>query len=132
MTPGCALRPSHACNSSCSSLHDRLETARSHPAPRLLIDRLPRGQVIRQHVPRRAASDQSARRIEDLAEPVAALFAAFSHQCQIRHNERPFFVAYIARMRLAGFHPNTLPYLISGKIHNPSRKASCTSDYVQV
>ncbi|KVP17706.1 hypothetical protein WJ84_13970 [Burkholderia ubonensis] len=91
-------------------MHDRLETARSHPALRLLIDRFPRGQVIRQHAPRRAASDQPAQRIEDLAKLVAALFTVFSHQRQIRHNERPFFVAYIARIRLAGFHPDILPY----------------------
>lgn len=61
-------------------MHDGPETARSHPA----------------------------QRIEGLAKRVAALFAVFSHQRQKRHNERPFFVACIARVRLAGVHPDVL------------------------
>ena len=51
-----------------------LEATRIQSVPALLVDRLPRRQVIGQQPPKRTCSNQPAQSIEDLAQIVLALW----------------------------------------------------------
>jgi len=75
------------------------------PALRLLVDRVPRRQVVH-HAPTRARPDDPARPVEHLAQRVLALRRVLLHQRQVRGHERPLVIAHVARVRLPGrrFH----------------------------
>src|SRR5262245_2611621 len=57
--------------------HKRIKGARFEPAARLLVDDDPRRQIMRNPAPWRAALDQIAQAVEDLAQLVAALSGIF-------------------------------------------------------
>jgi len=80
---------------------------RRQPALRLLIDRSPGRQVVRHPAPRRARLHDVAQAIEHLAQAVLALPRILALKRQIRHNQRPFFIGYVRRIRLADkLHPS--------------------------
>jgi hypothetical protein len=61
--------------------------------------------------PRRAALDQIAQAIEDLAQRVFPLSHIFGQQRQVAGDKRPFFVAHITGIGFASTHPRILsPY----------------------
>jgi hypothetical protein len=83
-----------------------LEHPRPEPAARLLVDDLPRGQVVGQHAPGRARADHIAKRVEHLAQIVPALAGIEGQQREIGRHERPLLVPHIGPVRLAGSHPH--------------------------
>ena len=76
----------------------RGEAAGGHPPPRLLVGRLPRRQVVRQHPPLAAASDDVTQGVEQLARVMAALRGVGPHQARVRGGERPLVVADVTRV----------------------------------
>src|ERR687889_1503493 len=69
-----------------------LEDARFEPPLRLLVDRLPRRQVVGHVAPRRAGAYDPPQSVEDLAQIVLALRGVLSNECQVGGNKCPLFV----------------------------------------
>lgn len=84
-------------------LDDCLEDACLQPALRLLIDRLPRGQIIGHQPLRSTCAHQPAQPIEHFEQTVHALRGRFGHQGHIGGHEDPFVITDIARVRFP-FH----------------------------
>jgi len=79
----------------------RFKAARPQPALRLLVDRFPAREIMRQHPPLGAGPNQPAQPVVDLAQVVAALQGLFALQTQLRSGEGPFLVAHIRRVGFA-------------------------------
>ncbi len=75
-----------------------------HPVLDLLIDDVPRRQVIRHHAPGRTCSCDPAQAVEDFAQAVGTLPGTFGHQRQVRHDEGPFFVADVSWIRCSSYY----------------------------
>ena len=84
------------------------------PAARLLINDIPGWQIMRQPAPLCPSPHDPAQAIKDFAQGIIALGRLFTHQRQVRSDERPFFVAHIAGISFA-FHLNNLSQL---KVNN--------------
>jgi hypothetical protein len=69
------------------------EDAGTQPSLGLLIDDLPRWQVMR---PRRACSCDPAQAVEHIVECVLTLWCLFVHQCEAGRDERLLFIADVA------------------------------------
>jgi hypothetical protein len=77
-----------------------LEHTGAGPAQRLLVNHPPRWEVVRQHPPRRAGTEQPLERVEHLAQLVAPLRRIFGQQGQVGTDERPFLGAHVGWMSL--------------------------------
>src|SRR5215212_11813389 len=66
-----------------------LEDARFYPPLRLLVDRLPRRQVVGHVSPRGAGAYDPPQSVEDLAQIVLALGCVFPNEREVRSKERP-------------------------------------------
>jgi hypothetical protein len=104
---GLALAPLGHANDGAQVRHHRLEAARVQPAPALLVDRLPRRQIVGQHTPGRSCAYQPAQGVEDFAQIVLALRCVLVHQGEVWRSEAPFFIADIRGIGLAR-HSRTL------------------------
>ena len=82
-------------------LGQRLEAAGAQPSPRLLIDDLPRRQVVGHPTPRRAGLHDIAQAVEHLAQGVHALSALFRQKRRTGRNKRPLLIRNIGRIRFA-------------------------------
>lgn len=89
----------------------RFEAVRLHSAAALLVDRLPRWEVVGQQTQRCASTNQLAQGVKDFAQVMAALRRRLFHQRQIRASEAQFFVADVRRVGLAG-HSRALTSLL--------------------
>ena len=69
-----------------------LEDTRFEPPLRLLVDRLPRRQVVGHVAPRGAGPHDPPQPVEDLAQFVLALRGVLSDECQVGGNKCPLFV----------------------------------------
>ena len=87
----------------------RLEDSGVDPALGLLVDGLPRREVVWHHAPRGSGSHYPAQGIEDLAQVVDALRGVFAEQREVGGDERPLFVAHVGRVRLSVRHGGMLP-----------------------
>jgi len=94
-----------------------LKNASRDPALGLLIDGLPRREVVRQHPPGRSTPHDPPEPVKDLAQFVGALRNIFSEKCQIRGDKSPLLVGNIAWIRFAGFHARMQPPS-SAEVHN--------------
>jgi len=79
----------------------RFKTSGLEPAPRLLIDRGPGRQIVRQHPPFTPGARQPAQAVEEFAQGVLALRRVCLHQRQVRHAEVPFLIGHIAQIGLS-------------------------------
>ncbi len=84
---------------------------RPHPALGLLIDRMPRGQIVGHHAPLGPRAHDPAQAVEHLAQRMLALGRSFRHQHQIGRDKRPFVIRDIRRVWLACwyFHTPSIP-----------------------
>ena len=116
---GLALAPLCYANDGAQVRHHRLEATRIKPTPALLVDRLPRRQIVGQHPPGRSRAHQPTQGVEDLTQIVLALRRLRVHQGQVGRSEAPFFIADVCRVRLAG-HLQTLSLAprSRSKVHN--------------
>ena len=73
-------------------VNDGLEAAGGQPAAGLLVDGLPRGEVLGQVAPRGAATDEPSRGVEDIAHVVDALAGVLGEQAEVGEDELPFGV----------------------------------------
>ena len=73
------------------------EAAGLEPGLGRLVDRLPAGEVVGQHPPRRPGADEPAQGIEDLVQVVVPLRGVGGHQGEIGGHEGPFVVRDVAR-----------------------------------
>ena len=73
-----------------------LEDARFEPPLRLLVDRLPRRQVVGHVSPRRAGAYDPPQSVEDLAQVVLALGGVLPHEREVRGDKRPLLVGNVA------------------------------------
>ena len=87
------------------------------PPLALLIDRLPRREVVRQHPPFRPGTHDPAQGVEDDAQIVVALRGIEAHQGQIGEDEVPFVVADIGGVGLA-FRSHTSQCTPLCQVHN--------------
>ena len=85
-----------------------LEDARIDPSLCLLVDGLPRRQVVGHVSPRRAGAHDPSQGVEDLAKVVIALGCVLSDERQIRSDERPLLVGNIARVWFSSSHAEML------------------------
>src|ERR1043165_5311204 len=84
----------------------RLKTTGFDPSLGLLINHLPRRQVMRHHPPHSTHLHQIPQRIEYLAQGVDPLWGTFAHQREIADTKRPFFIADITRITFSSsVHP---------------------------
>src|SRR5215217_5798596 len=90
-------------------VNHRLEDSGVDPALGLLVDGLPRREVVWHHAPRGSGSHYPAQGIEDLAQVVDALRGVFAEQREVGGDERPLFVAHVGRVRLSVRHGGMLP-----------------------
>src|SRR6185437_267999 len=82
-------------------MRHRLKTSRLDPPLCLLVNHVPRWQVIGQHSPGTTGSNQIAQGVENLPQRIHSLRRPFSHQSQISHAKRPFFIGHITRIILS-------------------------------
>ena len=82
-------------------MDDGRERPGAQPALGLLVDRLPRGEVVRQHPPFRPCAHDPAQGVEDLAQVVVAPGSVEAHQGQVREDELPLGIGDIGRIGLA-------------------------------
>ena len=82
---------------------DRLKHSGFEPALRLLIDRCPRGRVMRHHAPLGSGAHDPAQPIKDFTLVVLALRRLWRHQGQVGSHKAPFVIAYITGIGLS-FH----------------------------
>jgi hypothetical protein len=68
------------------------------PALRLLVDRVPQGQVVGHHAPGRTGTHEIAQTIEDLPQGMLALRGVLGHQGQVGGNERPLVITHVTRI----------------------------------
>src|SRR5262249_46478199 len=99
-----------------------LEYSCVEPALGLLVHSIPRRQVIRHHAPLSSTSDYPSQPIEHLSQAVLPLRSVFGHQRQVRGDERPLIIGYIAwvwlfTLSLFVFHTPILPTSLS-EVHN--------------
>src|SRR6478735_1298156 len=85
-------------------MHQLFKNACCQPALRLLIDCMPRRQVVGHHPPRRSGSYDVAQTVKHFAQRMLPLRCFFTHQGQIGCNQRPFFVTYVTWVCFS-FHP---------------------------
>lgn len=95
----------------------RFEHASTNPTLGLLIDRVPRRQVVRHHPPGCPSADQPAQAIEHFAQLVVSLGRIFAHQGQVGGREGPFIISYVTWVCFS-FHLVSIPALSSLKVHN--------------
>lgn len=90
--------------------HD-LKTLGVHPAPHLLVNHLPRWQVVRHHAPLITGLYNVTQPVEYSPQRMFALCCILTAQRQIRRNERPLLIADIARIPapILPQHANMLP-----------------------
>lgn len=84
----------------------------STPAAILLVDHLPRWDVVGQQTPRCASTKQPAQGVKDFAQAMAAMRRRLFHQRLIRTSEAPFFVADFTSGRTLEGHHRTLASLL--------------------
>ena len=89
-------------------LRDGFKAAGAQPALRWLLDRVPGRQIVGHHPPRTTRAHKPPQRVEVIAQAALPLRRVRFHQGQIRCTERPFLVAYITGITLAGFGPPQL------------------------
>jgi len=76
-------------------LDHRLEATRINPAPHLLIDNLPRWQIVGQHAPVAAGLGHIAQRVEHCPQGILPLPRILATKRQIGRHERPFLIRHI-------------------------------------
>ena len=113
---GSGSRPSANRRIGAEVVDDGLEASRGEPAAGLLVDGLPRGEVLGQVAPGGAAADQPSRGVEDIAQVVDALAGVLGEQAEIGDDELPFGVRDVAGVGLVSDH--TLNYAGPTKVHN--------------
>ena len=86
-----------------------LKAAGSKPAASLLVDHLPRREVLGQVTPRGAATDEPSKAIQDVAEIVHSLAGVLGKQAKVGEDELPFRVSNIAGVGSVSDH--TLKYV---------------------
>jgi hypothetical protein len=84
------------------------------PSLRLLINNIPRRQIVRHHSPGRSGADDPSQAIKNLAQGMLALWSVFGHQGQIGGDKRTFGVTDISWVRLP-FHEISLPRSSKGR-----------------
>jgi hypothetical protein len=93
---------------------DGFEATGVRPPPGLLVDDVPRRQVVGHHPPLHAGADDEAQPVEDLAQAMLPLGGSLVHQRQIGDDESPLVVGHVAGVRFAGrdtgFHPPMIPH----------------------
>src|SRR5829696_4025637 len=87
-----------------------LEYSRFEPPLRLLVDRLPGGQVVGHVSPRGAGAYNPPQPVEDLAQVVVALGSVFSDEREVRGDEVPLFVGNVAWVRFSCSHARMLTF----------------------
>ena len=93
-----ALAPCKFAQKNAQILDHDFETARVHPSPHLLIDRLPRSQVVGQKAPLAARLGNVAKCVEYIAKRIISLRGLLPTQRQIRGYERPLLIGNITRI----------------------------------
>jgi hypothetical protein len=73
------------------------------PTLALLVDRVPRWQIMRHQPPRGPCADDPAQAIEDFSQAMLALGSLFGYEGQIGGDKRPFIITDIAGVGVA-FH----------------------------
>lgn len=86
-----------------------LEDARLEPPPRLLVDGLPRRQVVG-HAPWRASSHHPPETIEHFAQIVVSLEGVLPDEREVWGDKRPLFVGNVARVRFSSSHTKMVPF----------------------
>jgi hypothetical protein len=103
------------------------------PAPKVLIDNLPRGEVMRQQAPGTATAQDIEDRIQDLT---FRIFLGPPTGLGGRHqivDQVPFFVAQVGRVRFAGFHAPMLPEVADpGQSFKHAFRAGCVERRLSV
>ena len=93
-------------------VHHRREHARPEPALGLLIDRLPRRELVRQIAPLGAGAHEPAQGVVHLPQVVRALRRIGPQQRQIGRDEGPLLIGHVGWIGGAGrgrFHAPSLP-----------------------
>ena len=98
-------------------VHQGLKHPRREPPAGLLIDGMPRGQVVGQQPPPRARADDPTEAVENLPQVVVALRGIQAHEREVGGNQCPFFGADITRIRFADRHALML-FIHRRKVHN--------------
>jgi hypothetical protein len=75
---------------------DGLEAAGGEPPAGLLVDRLPRGEVLGEVTPRGATTDRPPRGVEGVAEAVGAPAGVLGEQAEVGDDELPLGVGNVA------------------------------------
>ena len=73
-----------------------LKAASLDPSLSLLLDRVPRSQIIGNHTPRTTRSHHVAQSVKDRTHRVIALWRILLHQGEIGSTERPLFIGNVA------------------------------------
>ena len=90
---GLALAPGKLAQKNAQILHHDLETTRIDPSPHLLIDRLPRRQIVGQKAPLTARLGNVTKCVEYIAKRIIPLRSVLATQRQIRGYKRPLLEA---------------------------------------
>src|SRR5215210_5522900 len=88
-----------------------LEHARFYPPLRLLVDSLPRRQVVGHVSPGGAGAYDPPQPVEDLAQIVFALGCVLPHEREVRSQEGPLFVGNVAWVWFSSIHAKMLSSL---------------------
>ena len=77
-------------------VHHGLKAARLNPTLGLLLDGIPRGQIVGNHPPGTTRPHHIAQSIKDRSHRIVPLWGILPHQRQIRSTKPPFLIADIA------------------------------------
>ena len=86
-----------------------LKDADGEPPSRLLVDRLPQREIVRQHPPGGARAHDPPQGVEGLAQVVDALGSVLSEQREVGGDEGLFLIARVCGVRLLVRHARMLP-----------------------
>ncbi len=94
-----------------------LEDPGGYPPLDLLVDGLPRREVVGHHAPWRAGPHDPPQGVKDLSEVVDALRGVLADQRQVGSDEGPFFVRNVRGIGLSVRHSRMLPPSVP-RVHN--------------
>ena len=97
-------------------LHHGFETARPNPTLRLLVDHVPRRQIVGHVAPLATGAHHVAKAVEHSSQRIVPLLRVLLAQCQVRCYKRPLLVRHIAGVTAP------LALLHASSMNNPAPK----------